>query len=162
MPTRYLSVVELVDRIGEQEAIRLTSEVKPPAQPARDDTKIERAIEDSEEEADGYISRRYAMPLATVPKVLKTWIAALAREKLHKTKPTQAVEDAAKLARAQLKEVSIGIFKLLPADDEPPAASTDREALSSGDAPRDSMARQLGDFMDLGGNGYRANWRDRY
>lgn len=156
MPTRYLSVPELIERIGEQEALRLTSEGQPPA---RDDIKIERAIEDSEDEADGYIARRYALPLPTTPKVLKTWIAALAREKLHKTRPTPEVKDAADRARAQLREVSIGVFKLLTAEEEAAPTSTDREAITSGDRPRRTFSDELRGFGDLRGGGYCPNWR---
>lgn len=157
MPTRYLPVPELVDRIGEQEAIRLTSETQPPA---RDDAKIERAIEDSEEEADGYVSRRYAMPLDSIPKVLKTWVAALAREKLHKTRPTPEVKDAADRARAQLREVSTGIFKLFPDAVEEAAIAGDRDPMGSDERPssfRDSLA---GFTLRDGSGAYRGRWRD--
>jgi phage gp36-like protein len=159
MATRYLTVAEMIERIGEQEAVRLTSEHVPPAVPARNDAKIEAAIGDSEDEADGYISRRYALPLPATPKVLKTWVAALAREKLHKTRPTPAVEDAANRARAQLKEVSTGVFILLPAEAVQPKTIGDRLSISSGDGPRDTFADSLSDFTNLRGDGYSAAWR---
>jgi phage gp36-like protein len=156
MPTKYLTVAELVDRIGNQEATRLTSEVQPPA---RDDVKLERAIEDAEEEADGYISRRYVLPLLETPKVLKTWIAALAREKLFKVAPVPEAKDAADRARAQLREVSIGTFVLRVEDSAAVETTGDRLAMTSGDRKTDTVARQLRDFTDLSGGGYCANWR---
>lgn len=154
--TRYLTVQDYIDRFGDQEATRLTSETQPPA---RDDTKIERAIEDSEEEVDGYVARRYALPLATVPRVLKTWVAVLAREKLHKTRPTPEVQAAADRARSQLRETSTGVFKLLAADESAPEPTGDREAMTSGDPRRYTLADGLRGYQLDGGGCPEPRWR---
>lgn len=154
----YLPVAEYVIRFGDQEATRLTSEVQPPA---RDDTKIETAILDSEEEAEGYIARRYPLPLSTVPAILKTWVAALARERLHKTRPTQEVEKAAERARQQLKETAQGLFKLLVEDgSEEVTVGGEQLAMTSGDAACPTISRRdMYDYTNLGGNGSVPRWR---
>lgn len=158
MPTIYLSVADYVARYGEQEAVRLTSEAQPPA---RDDVKIERAIEDAEEVVEGYVSRRYPLPLPEVPRVLVTWVATLTREALHKTAPTQAVKDAADRTRQQLREVAQGLFKLL-VDDGTEAETVGGEQLSmtSGDRPEETISRSaMDDFTNLRGGRPAGRWR---
>jgi phage gp36-like protein len=158
MATAYLPVAEYKTRFGLQEAIRLTSEVQPPAV---DDTKIEAAIIDAEEIVEGYVSRRYPLPLPEVPKVLKTWVATLARENLHKTRPTQEVKDAADRTRVQLREVAQGLFKLLVDDgSEATTAGGEQLSLTSGDRADETFTREaMGRYQDLGAGGYDPCWR---
>lgn len=158
MATAYLPVAEYKTRFGAQEAIRLTSETQPPAV---DDTKIETAITDAEEVVEGYVSRRYPLPLSETPKVLKTWVANLAREALHKTRPTQEVKDAADRTRAQLREVAQGLFKLLVDDgSEAATAGGEQLCLTSGDRADETFTREsMARYQDLGAGGYNPCWR---
>jgi phage gp36-like protein len=156
--TRYLSVADYVLRFGDQEATRLTSEGVQP--PARDDTKIEAAINDSEDEIDGYLSRRYQLPLATTPRVVASWTARLAREKLHKTRPIPEVVREADLVRQQLAQVSSGTFRLIDVEGVAEPSSADRSAQTSGVVRPTSMADALADYTRLGpGAGCEPRWR---
>lgn len=45
--------------------------------------RIEQAATEADAVIDGYLGRRYKLPLATVPKILATWARALTRYRLH-------------------------------------------------------------------------------
>ncbi len=67
----------MIDRFGESALVSSTDRADPPAG-VIDDTVLDRAIEDAEGEINGYLAARYALPLATVPVVLKRWACDLA------------------------------------------------------------------------------------
>lgn len=131
----YVDVAEYVDTFGEQETKRITADSA--TDTTYDSAKVEEALADSEEVVDGYISRRYAVPLVTVPKIVKGWVKALAREALHVNtgRMTDTVQQAADRARAQLKDL-IAKNMDLPIDDvggTPPAPVSIGYAESSND-----------------------------
>jgi len=152
----YLTVEEYLARFGNAEALRLTNET--PQAPAIVPEKIERAIADAGELAEGYVAKRYPLPIADPPRLLIGIVAALAREALHKTNPTEEVRNAADRARAQLRDVSIGRLDLL-IDDGAPLPSTERLAITSGDAAPATFTREkMANFTSFGGAPV-AHWR---
>lgn len=153
----YLTTADYLNRFGEQEAVRLTDETR---SGVVDTVKVETAIADAVEIVNGYVGGRYSVPIANPPRILRSMVAALARELLHKTRPTPEVKDAADRARAQLKDVSIGRLGLPVATGEAaPVPVSDREPISSGDGPGDKFADELAAFADLGGGYYNPAWR---
>lgn len=153
---RYLTVAEYINRFGNAETIRLTDEAKTGLIGS---AMLESAINDSEEETDGYVGRRYAVPMTDPPKIVRSIIAALSREKLHKTRPTVEVKDAADRARVQLREISTGILTLpLSVGSIAPASVLDRDAVTSGDGAGSKVAEFLDDFTGFG-VGYDPVWR---
>lgn len=50
--------------------------------------RILQAIEEAGSVIDGYLARRYALPLATTPGILVTWARAIVRYKLHSDRIT--------------------------------------------------------------------------
>jgi phage gp36-like protein len=126
----YLTRAEYLTRFGEIETVRLTDE-------ARDGTvdfeKLDAAITGAEEIVEGYLANRYPLPLASTPELVKELVADLARERLHKDRPTPAVTEAANRARLMLRDLSAGRMTLLLEDivAESHAPSTPRIALAS-------------------------------
>lgn len=133
----YLTTAEYIARFGERETIRLTNEV--PGGTTFESDKVDNAIQDAMELVDGYIGPRYATPVASAPRILKGWTAALAREKLYIATGTipDAVKNDADLARKALYDVQKGNMTLpIPEGTDPlvttgngsPVSSLDREA----------------------------------
>jgi phage gp36-like protein len=140
----YLSVSEYISRFGERETILLTNTTPPSAGsvPTYDSVKVETAIIDAQEVVDGYVGRRYATPIDDAPRIVKGWIAALARETLHVNtgKTNDAVAKAADLARSQLREVAKGDMTLPIAEGQPaPTEKGQGFARSSMDRPSTSF-----------------------
>lgn len=110
---QYLSNDGYIERNGEAETKRLTDETR---SDMVDSAKLEEALVDASAEVDSYISKRYVTPLATVPRLVQSWVSAIAREMLHKSKAPQAVVDEAARARAHLKDVSRGLASIAGLD----------------------------------------------
>lgn len=126
----YLTVNEYLDRFGEAETVRLTDEAKTGDV---DTAKVESAISDASEEADAYLGKRYAVPLATPPNLVKSIVAALAREDLYRTRAPDAVKADAERARSQLRDLSRGVM-VLPTETGPAETIGGRaDSASSGD-----------------------------
>lgn len=153
----YLTLQEYLDRAGEAETTRLTDETRTGTY---DSEKLETALSDSEEEVDGYLAGRYAIPLSSPPRLVKGFVYALTRERLHKTQVPQAVKDEAERARSQLRDLARGVMKL--PSETGPVAETARPAAdsaSSGDgtAPVFTEERLAGFSVPTGSSVSR--WR---
>lgn len=102
----YLTGEEYVERFGFEETVRLTDEER---KGTIDGPALMAALSDASQFADSYVAVRYPLPLAEpIPEVLKQVVADLARERLHKTKPTPMVSDNANRARSTLRDISQG------------------------------------------------------
>lgn len=102
----YLTGEEYVDRFGYEETVRLTDETR---SGTIDGPAIMAALADASQLADSYVAVRYNLPLPIpVPEVLKQVVADLARERLHKTKPTPMVTANADRARSTLRDIAGG------------------------------------------------------
>lgn len=78
----YCSLQDLIERYGETELIQLTDRAAiPPA--TIDADVVARAIGDASALVDGYLAKRYVLPLATVPDILVRRTAEIARHYLH-------------------------------------------------------------------------------
>ena len=155
LASRYLTAEEYVARYGTAETIRLTDEDR---RGVVDAPKLEAAIGDATETADAYIGTRYTTPLLGVPRIVKTIVAALARESLHKTKPTPEVKDRAELARQQLRDIAAGRM-MLPVEQgaEEPVLGGNRIAETSNDSS--SSFRDAVSEFGIDAGSYLPNWR---
>lgn len=153
----YLTQAEYVARFGEAETLRLTDETR---SGQIESAKVEEALSDSEEEVDAYIGKRYAVPLANVPNLVKGFVAVLARERLHKTKPTPTVEKEAERARKQLGEISRNLM-VLPTDEgaAPQDGRPVADSASSGDGPTPIFTEQTLAGYDVPNYYDVPNWR---
>lgn len=145
----YLSVEQYLGRYGEQEAILLTNEDAETPTPTYDSAKVQAAIDAAEEEADGYIGTRYALPLLTVPPILKSIVGPIARATLHNTRVPQDVRDDAALARSQLKDIAAGRLTLpVPLGGSAPVVSPASAPMRSNDAEAPTFSQSsMVDYM---------------
>lgn len=156
IPGRYLSADEYVLRYGAQETIRLTDETRTNTV---DSAKLEQALKDASDFADAYIGTAYDVPLLVAPRIVKAIVGALARELLHKTRPTPEVTAAADRARTQLKDIAAGRMTL-PVDSGDPAPTTSgqRDSASTGDRD-DTFKEGVAGYTIGGYGGVAGNWR---
>lgn len=126
MPSRYLTVEELLALRGEAELLRLAGPGGGPPFPA-----LTAAIEQAEAEATSYLLGRYRSALPSTPggtpPILKAKVAVLAHRKLLAGgQPSPALEAESQQALAWLRDVARGAASLdlptaPPADDTSPA-----------------------------------------
>lgn len=105
----YLTTSEYIAKFGEAETVRLTDEDR---LGSVDTAKLEEALSDAIDVVDGYISKRYAVPLTEPTRLIKGIVGSLAREALYRTTVPAAVKEEADRARAQLKDIARGLLQL--------------------------------------------------
>lgn len=117
----YATQQDLIDRYGERELIELTDRAEPPADEI-DAAVVAAALADADELINGYVSRRYRVPLSPVPGLIQRLACDIARFFLHDDRPTDTVEKAFDSAKKTLLDISAGRAELQAAGVESPAA----------------------------------------
>lgn len=110
----YVTLAQLLDRFGEQALVALTDRGKH-ATGVIDDAVINRAIADADAMIDGYLARRYALPLSVTQPLLTDVAGALVYWKLHTHQPDPKVETDYKAAMVTLRDISAGTIALTAA-----------------------------------------------
>lgn len=87
----YLSPEELLAFMPGKSVAQLTND-DPKAEKA-DMAKVQEAVRAAEELADGYLRGRYALPLSTVPTLLRDVVRTIARFKLYERRPESKMPD---------------------------------------------------------------------
>ena len=109
----YAVKQDLVDRFGETELKQLIDHVnRPPT--TIDDVVVGRALGDADALANGYLGKKYDLPLSTVPPVLTKVCADIARYYLHgkaADKDSQVARDF-DAAMSWLKDVARGLVSI--------------------------------------------------
>lgn len=111
----YATVQQLIDRLGPREAVQLSDRAGTGVQ---DTTALQRALDDASTEMDGYLGRRYALPLAnragsvlvTMPAELRTACIDIARYRMTGTEivETEGIRTRFKDAIAWLQQAAEG------------------------------------------------------
>lgn len=107
----YTSEQHLTDEFGELEMIQLTDRGEPPSG-AIDTQVVARAIEKADAEIDGYLAGRYALPLASVPRLLVGVACDLVRFYLYKDVAPDLVVSRYKNAVRLLEAIAAGKVNL--------------------------------------------------
>lgn len=107
----YGSVAGLIARFGREELVQLTDRATPPAGRV-DEAVAAQALADAAAVIDFHLGAREALPLADPPPVLGYFEAVLAREALHRDRPTDEVTAAAERVRATLLRLARGEIAL--------------------------------------------------
>lgn len=115
----YLDIAEFVQAYGLPEVVAMTDGVG--------DGRIDRdmlikALIAAQSVVDGFIGGRYALPLTTVPQLVKTWVGDIARARLYPNGAPDGVAQAAKDATSMLGKVASGAMPLAvpePLDAQP-------------------------------------------
>lgn len=124
----YATLEDLLARYGEEEIAQRSDRT---GGHTVDEAVVAQALADAHAEADAWIGARYALPLPTVPVVLKRAVCSIARYHLWESQASERVrrdyEDALKLLRAIGEgRVALGLPASLPESARPqplPAAA---------------------------------------
>ena len=114
----YVTQQHLIDRVGEDSLISLTDRA---ATGSIDTAVLNRVIGDTDALIDGFVKKRYALPLATVPPLLTGLAADIALYLLHNFSAPDDVRRRYDDALARLKDISDGRIALDVGGDAPAA-----------------------------------------
>lgn len=105
----YATISDLADRTGDQELRQIADRDRDmlPDQPV-----VDAALIHADNLIDGYIGAKYALPLAVVPDLLRTWAVSIARHFLHRNGAPDHVSQDYKDALTSLKDVAAGRMAL--------------------------------------------------
>lgn len=109
----YCTQADLVGRFGEAELIQLTTGDQDPGA-VIDSAVVALAIQDADAEIDGYLARRYTLPLTESAANLTRIACDIARYRLYENEPTKTVIDRYKLALEYLRDVASGKVNVGP------------------------------------------------
>ena len=107
----YTDLQRLTDRFGQQLLIQLTDRADL-ATGTVDTTVVNAAIADTDALIDGYVSRRYALPMAEVPPLIASLALDIAIYKLHVYTPSEKIGEDYKSAMRSLEAISNGSIRL--------------------------------------------------
>ena len=116
----YVTLAQLTARFGEAMLVALTDRGEF-ATGTVDTSVVDRALADADAMIDGYVARRYALPVATTQPLLVTIAGALTIYNLHTSEPDPKIEADYKAAIAMLRDISSGIIALTAAGLEAPS-----------------------------------------
>ena len=117
----YCTLQELTDRYSERMLIEISDRGDTPAEEV-DQTLIDRAIADADALIDGYLSVRYALPLASVPRLVKDLSLRISIYYAHAHVAAEKIRRDYEEALKTLEHLSKGLIRL-DLDGAEPAAS---------------------------------------
>ncbi|HMN55650.1 MAG TPA: DUF1320 domain-containing protein [Ottowia sp.] len=109
--TAYVEPQALVDEFGERELTELT-DIGTPRAGEVDYAVAQRTCDRVNVEVAAAVSARYALPLATVPEVLRYVALDLAHYYLYQTEPPTWVQSRFDAARKTLRDIQTGALPL--------------------------------------------------
>lgn len=128
---RYCSQADLVGRFGVDELVQITNPTDPTAM-AIDPIRMANALADVDALIDAKLAARYALPLASVPRVLCNIACDLVRARLYEDRATEHVLNRERQALKLLDEISAGKLTLGLDAQLQPTATTDGPQFTSG------------------------------
>lgn len=128
----YASLDQLTERFGEKMLIQLTDRATPAAG-AIDADVVARSLADTAAQIDGYLARRYRLPLAETPTSVTDLALTIAIYKLHRRNPDDKIKKDYDDALKALRDIAAGIIMLAVEGVEPPASSTSDVRVSDRD-----------------------------
>jgi phage gp36-like protein len=128
----YVTLAQLIERYGEPALVAVTDRGQF-ATGVVDEAAVNRAIADADAVIDGYLARKYALPLAEAQPMLVKVAGSLVFYDLHTFQPDEKIVNDQKLGLAMLRDIAAGTVALTVAGLEPQnvagsgARITDRE-----------------------------------
>ena len=107
----YATPDDLITMFGEPQ-MRAMSDIDEVAAGEVVVQRLQRALETATGEVDGYLTGRYALPLATVPSVVRTHVLCLARYHLMGASPDDKATADRKAAMGFFERVASGAIPL--------------------------------------------------
>lgn len=114
----YVTLAQLIERYGEPALIALTDRGEI-ATGVVNEATLNRAIADADATIDGYLVRKYALPLAEAQPMLVKIAGSLVFYDLHTYQPDDKIVNDQKQAMALLKDIGSGVVALTVAGLEP-------------------------------------------
>lgn len=114
----YVTLAQLIERYGEPALVAVTDRGQF-ATGVVDEAAINRAIADADAVIDGYLVRKYALPLAEAQPLLVKIAGSLVFYDLHTFQPDEKIVNEQKLALAMLRDIAAGTVALTVAGLEP-------------------------------------------
>ncbi len=127
----YATKQDMIDRFGEEPLIELTDRADPPTGEV-DDAVLDSALNEASATIDSYIARRYKLPLASPPAVLKGRCMTIAWYSLHRGRHTEETRADYTDTLEFLRQLSTGVALLDVEGTEPVSAHAQARAISSG------------------------------
>ena len=112
----YCTEADLIERFGTAEITQLSDRA---GEGELDSAVIAGAIADADAEIDGYLSGRYALPLASAPAVMVRLACDISRYYLFGHDVTDLVKERYDQAIAYLVKIATGVIGLGPEDPGP-------------------------------------------
>lgn len=107
----YVTLAQLIERYGEPALIALTDRGEI-ATGVVNEASVNRAIADADALIDGYLVRKYALPLAEAQPLLVKIAGSLVFYDLHTFQPDEKIVNEQKLALAMLRDIANGTVAL--------------------------------------------------
>lgn len=107
----YCTQSQLEERFGLAELVQITNHEDPAATTVHAG-RVARAVEDIDALIDAKLAGRYALPLASVPNVLRNLANDLVRARLFEERITEHVANREKFALKVLDEIATGKVQL--------------------------------------------------
>lgn len=117
----YCTLQELIDRYSERMLVEI-SDRGDAASGTIDQALVDRAIADADALIDGYLKVRYALPLASVPRLVKDLSLRIAIYYAHAHVAAEKIRKDYEEALKALRDISVGLIRL-DLDGAEPAAS---------------------------------------
>ena len=134
----YVTLAQLIERYGEPALVAVTDRAEF-ATGVVNVASIDRAIADADALIDGYLVRKYALPLAVAQPLLVKIAGSLVFYDLHTYQPDEKIVNEQKLALTMLRDIANGTVALtvagLEADNVAGSGAriTDRDRLMTQD-----------------------------
>lgn len=141
----YASLSGLTARYGERMLVDLTDRAYPPTSEIDMDV-VHAALEDTDALIDGHLAGRYALPLATTPRLLATAAETIAIYKLHAQVVPEKIEKDYRDQLKLLQALASGDVRLPGADGVEPASSGASGVLAT-DRPREMTPDTLRGYI---------------
>ena len=128
----YVTLAQLIDRFGEPALVAISDRAAF-ATGVIDAAAVDRAIADADATIDGYLARRYQLPLTVEQPLLVKIAGSIVFYSLHTFQPDEKIVADHKEALAMLRDISAGSVALTAAGIETPnvggsgARITDRD-----------------------------------
>ena len=124
----YATLDDLIDRAGEAELRQIADRDR---DGVIDATVIDAALTDAKDLIDSYIGAKYALPLPSVPSIVRSWSVSIARYYLHRNgAPDHVVKDYDEAFKS-VKDVARGLSTLPVATGEDPAVVSGGTVMAS-------------------------------
>ena len=138
----YIDKATMILLFGQSELIQLTD--RDGSAGVIVDEVLNQAMANAESEADSYLGSAYALPLPTVPDVLKSMAGDIARYRLYDNRATEEVQKRYDRAVSWLRDVARGIVSLGIKVTDPQPDSSVAVAGSRQQVFTDALFNQMG------------------